>query len=54
MPRSRLASSEQIAAYRQERQSQLRGLLILAAVTLAIILVRADRQAIFHIGWWRF
>jgi len=29
-------------------------LLILAAITLAIVLARADRQAIFHAGWWRF
>ena len=40
--------------YRRERRSQLRGLLLLAAVTLVLILLRANRQAIFHAGWWRF
>lgn len=40
--------------YRRERRAQLRGLLVLAAITLLIILLRANRSAIFHTGWWRF
>jgi hypothetical protein len=54
MPRTHLAPKPQTEAYRHERRSQLRGLLILAALTLAILLLRADRHAIFHPGWWRF
>jgi len=40
-------------AYRRERRSQLRGLLILAALILLWILVRTDRHSIFHPNWWR-
>jgi hypothetical protein len=54
MPRTRLTPKPQTEPYRRERRSQLRGLLILAAIILAILLLRADRQAIFHTGWWRF
>ena len=54
MPRTRLPPKPHTEPYRRERLSQLRGLLILAAITLTIILVRANRQAIFHPGWWRF
>jgi ferric-dicitrate binding protein FerR (iron transport regulator) len=54
MPLPRLTPKAQDEAFRRERRSQLRGLLLLAAIVLAIILLRADRQAIFHSGWWRF
>jgi hypothetical protein len=54
MPPTRLNSKPHTEAYRRERRAQLRGLLILAAITLAIILLRANRAAIFHGGWWRF
>jgi hypothetical protein len=54
MPRKRLSPTPKAEAYRRERRSQLRGLLVLAAITLAIILLRANRKAIFHTGWWRF
>jgi hypothetical protein len=40
-------------ARRRERRSQLRGLLVLAALVLLWILYRADRHALFHAGWWR-
>jgi hypothetical protein len=40
-------------ALRRERRAQLRGLLIIAALILLLILFRADRAAIFHPGWWR-
>jgi hypothetical protein len=45
---------EHKAAIARERRSQVRGLLILAALVLGWILFRADRHAIFHAGWWRF
>lgn len=54
MPRTRLPPKPQLEPYCHERRSQLRGLLIMATMTLALILVRADRPAIFHTGWWRF
>ena len=54
MPSTRLTPKPQTEPFRRERRSQLRGLLLLAAITLAIILLRANRQAIFHPGWWRF
>jgi hypothetical protein len=54
MPATRLTQKPQTEPYRRERRSQLRGLLVLAAITLAIILLRSNRQAIFHTGWWRF
>jgi hypothetical protein len=54
MPRTRRTPKPHAESYRRERRSQLRGLLILAAITLILILLRADRQAIFHAGWWRF
>lgn len=41
------------AAHVRERRSQLRGLLLLGGAVLVWVLLRADRQAIFHPGWWR-
>ena len=46
-------SHDHAAAYRRERRSQLRGLLVIAALVLTWVLFRADRHAIFHPGWWR-
>lgn len=40
------------AAYARERRSQLRGLLLLAAAVLALILYRAHALHLFHYGWW--
>jgi len=33
---------------------QIAGLLIIAAVILAIALFRADRHVLFPAGWWRW
>ncbi len=44
---------EHAAAWRRERRSQLRGLLVLSALVLLWVLWHADRRAIFHAGWWR-
>jgi hypothetical protein len=41
------------AAFSQERLSQLRGLLILGAVVLLVILYRAYTRGDLHAGWWR-
>ncbi len=40
-------------AYRRERRSQLRGLLLVAASVLLLILYRARPLHLFHAGWWR-
>jgi hypothetical protein len=53
MPPPRPAPENHSELYRRERRSQIRGLLILAAILLLLILLRADRKAIFHPGWWR-
>jgi hypothetical protein len=45
--------AERIAALARERRSQLRGLLLLAAAALAVILLRARPLHLFHPGWWR-
>ncbi len=45
--------AQQAEAYRRERRSQLRGLLLLAAVALAFILYRAHPLHLFHPNWWR-
>jgi hypothetical protein len=36
------------------RRSQVLGLLMVAAVLLAVILARADMRILFPPGWWRF
>lgn len=36
------------------RRQQAAGLLILAALILALTLLRADWRAIFPMGWWRW
>ncbi|HEX3986502.1 MAG TPA: hypothetical protein VHX13_07820 [Acidobacteriaceae bacterium] len=36
------------------RRQQAAGILILAAIILALTLLRADWQAIFPTGWWRW
>lgn len=36
------------------RKKQVYGLLLIAAVILAIALVRADMHDVFPRGWWRF
>ena len=36
------------------RRSQVLGLLMVAAVLLAVILARADIRILFSPGWWRF
>jgi hypothetical protein len=48
------AAADLPQARERERRSQLRGLLILALLTLLAIFLRASRAAIFHAGWWRF
>jgi hypothetical protein len=47
------STEERDAALARERRSQLRGLLLLAAVVLAFLLVRAQPLHLFHTGWWR-
>ncbi len=37
----------------RERRSQLRGLLLLAAIALGFLLVRARPLHLFHHDWWR-
>jgi hypothetical protein len=46
-------ASELEDARGRERRSQLRGLLVLAAVVLGLILYRARPLVLFHAGWWR-
>lgn len=36
------------------RRQQAAGILILAALILALALLRADWHAIFPAGWWRW
>jgi hypothetical protein len=36
------------------RRQQVAGILILAALILALTLLRADGHAIFPTGWWRW
>ena len=45
--------AQQQQAYRRERRSQLRGLLLIAGAVLAFILYRARPLHLFHPGWWR-
>jgi hypothetical protein len=33
---------------------QITGLLVIAAVILAVALARSDMRSIFPAGWWRF
>jgi hypothetical protein len=33
---------------------QITGLLVIAAVILAVALARSDMRSIFPTGWWRF
>jgi len=47
----RLARSEAIAW--KYRRSQVYGLLLIAAVILAVALYRAQPGALFPPGWWR-
>lgn len=44
---------EQRQALKRERRSQLRGLLWIAAVALAFLLLRSRPLQLFHPGWWR-
>ncbi len=48
-----LSSQQPGEAYRRERRSQLRGLLLLAAAVLLFLLYRARPLLLFHPGWWR-
>jgi hypothetical protein len=41
------------AAFRRERRSQLRGLLLLAAAILLFLLYRARPLHLFAPDWWR-
>jgi hypothetical protein len=43
-----------VDAHTQLRKRQISGLLLIAAVILAIALFRADLHAVFPSGWWRF
>jgi hypothetical protein len=42
-----------VNAREQLRKRQLYGLLLIAAVILAIALLRADLHTVFPRGWWR-
>jgi hypothetical protein len=42
-----------VAARHSERLRQLRGLLLIAAVVLGIILFKAAPLELFQPGWWR-
>jgi hypothetical protein len=42
------------AALARERRSQLRGLLLLAAIVVVFLLARARPLHLFHAGWWRW
>lgn len=53
LPPNPKRDAEREAAFRQERLSQLRGLLILGGVVLLVILYRAYTRGDFHPGWWR-
>jgi hypothetical protein len=44
---------ERTAALARERRSQLRGLLLLAAIAMGFLLLRAGPLHLFHAGWWR-
>ena len=46
-------TAERAAALARERRSQLRGLLLLAAIALTFLLLRARPLHLFHAGWWR-
>ena len=37
----------------RERRAQVRGLLLLALLTLALLLWRGAPLHLFHAGWWR-
>jgi hypothetical protein len=47
------SNEERKAALARERRSQLRGLLLLAALVVIFLLVRARPLHLFHAGWWR-
>ena len=38
---------------RMERESQVRGLLLLALATILFAILRAGPQHVFPAGWWR-
>jgi hypothetical protein len=40
------------AALQRERRSQLRGLLLLAAIALLFLLIRSRPLHLFGRGWW--
>jgi hypothetical protein len=42
-----------VKAREQLRRRQIYGLLLIAALILAIALLRADLHAVFPRGWWR-
>jgi hypothetical protein len=42
-----------IAAQRRERVRQLRGLLIIAAILIAFVLIRSRPLHLFAPNWWR-
>ena len=44
---------ERKAALARERRSQLRGLLLLAAVVVIFIILKARPLHLFHTFWWR-
>ena len=46
-------SPDPTIALRRERRSQLRGLLLIAAVVLVFLLWRARPLLLFHQNWWR-
>jgi hypothetical protein len=50
-PEARTARSLAIAA--RYRRSQVYGLLLIAAVILAVALLRAEPHSLFPPGWWR-
>jgi hypothetical protein len=46
-------ADEHILRRQAERTRQIRGLLLLAAVVLVFILLRAGPHNVFPSGWWR-
>ena len=52
MPPPKLSQPEKDTLARQ-RRSQVRGLLVLAAVALLFAVVRAGVTRAFNPGWWR-
>jgi hypothetical protein len=46
-------AARSLAVAGRYRRSQVYGLLLIAAVILAVVLYRADPHALFPPGWWR-